>query len=73
MESLKGFRTLLSTYVGVLLSTLDTVREVVVSLAGTLDAQLSDGGAAAAVIAAVLTLKALVADVVPKLRGTLNK
>lgn len=72
-EKLKGWRTQIAVVLGVILSTIDILREFIVSLGGLVDAQLADGGAAAAVVALIVGGKALVTDVIPKLKGNLDR
>ncbi len=72
-EKLKGYRTQISIVIGVILSTIDTLRELVVSVGGLVDAQMAEGGAAVAILALIAGGKALVTDVIPKLKGNLDR
>ena len=73
MEKLKGFRTQIAAIIGAILASIDGLREIVVSLGGIADQALGDGGAGAVIVAAVVSLKAVFADIIPKLKGELNK
>jgi len=72
-EKLKGWRTQIAMVLGVVLSTMDTLREFVMAAGGLIDAQMADGGAAAAIVALIVGGKALVTDVIPKIKGNLDR
>lgn len=72
-ELLKGWRTQIAVYSSVLLSSIDGLREIVVQLTSMLGAQLNEGGAVAVIVGAIVSIKALVTDTIPKLKGELKK
>jgi len=73
MEKLKGYRTAIATFFGVALASIDGLRENVVLIMDFINIQLGEGGAGAAIVGLVTGVKALIADVIPKRKGTLDK
>lgn len=72
-EKLKGFRTILLTWLSVAISAIDTVRELVTQLVEIVGPTLGEGGAVAALIAVVITAKAWWTDARKRLKGELTK
>ena len=73
MEKIKGYRTAIATVIGAVLASIDGLRDVVMVISDFVSVEMGDGGAAAAIVAAITGIKAIIADVVPKVKGTLDK
>ena len=67
-EKLKGYRTVLLTFITMLISMLDTLRETVQQILSIIDVQIGDGGSVAIFMASVIGLKAIITDAIPKLK-----
>lgn len=72
-EKLKGFRTIILTWLSVAISALDTVRELVTTVVEVVGPTLGEGGAVAVLIGVVITAKAWWTDARKKLKGELTK
>ena len=72
-EKLKGWRTTVVVILGMILSTMDTLRELVASIGEIVGAQMADGGSAGLIVGGIVALKALITDVIPKLKGNLDR
>ncbi len=72
-EKLKGWRTIILTWLAVGLSMIEVVRDALISLTSVIDAGMGDAGAVAGIIAVVVTIKQLITDVSKRLKGTLDK
>lgn len=68
-EKLKGYRTLILTFLAALIGNIDVVAQLVQGVADIVGAQISEGGAIAALVVAVVSIKQLVTDAIPKLKG----
>lgn len=68
-EKLTGFRTLIVTFLAAGIGNLDVIIGVIQGIAEIINVQLSEGGAIAALITASVTIKQLITDAIPKLKG----
>lgn len=73
MDKIKGYRTAIVAVLGLVLSTIDSLREIVELLLSFVNVEMGDQGASAAIVALVVGIKAIIVDVIPKWKGTLNK
>ena len=72
-EKLKGWRTQIAIFIGIVLSSLETLTKFVEQFASLIDIQMTNGGAATSIIALVVGMKALFTDTLPKLKGNLDR
>jgi len=71
MEKLKGWRTIIATWVAYILTALSTAESTVQGLSQIIDTLLANE--AAGIVTAVVTIKQLITDAIPSLRGELKK
>jgi len=72
-ETLKGFRTIVTTVLALVLGNIDVINSVVQDIASIIVPQISEGGAVAALVSSAVLIKQVITDALPKLKGTLDK
>lgn len=69
MDILKGWRTIIITFLSAGVGNVGIINDLVIAIADIVGAQLSEGGAIAALAIAATTIKQLVTDAIPKMKG----
>lgn len=68
-EALKGFRTIIVAWSALLIGSVDVINDSIQQISEIVGMALSDGGAVAALTAVAVSIKQVITDTIPKIRG----